>query len=125
MKTLLWLDDCRDPFAPGNTWIKTYSPIGFEDVSVIWVQNYDEFENYLEKYGIPDAVCFDHDLAEDSYDERDGHDCAKLLVEKLILNEMDMIPYAIQSSNPVGKERIQSVCETYHKYYLKYIKKND
>jgi len=58
MKTLLWLDDVRDPLT--NDWLN-FSPIG-KDVDVHWVTNYQEFVDWIMSYGLPDAVCFDHDL---------------------------------------------------------------
>ena len=69
-RTLLWLDDCRDPHT--YNYLARFSPIG-TDVHVVWVKNYDEFENFILQHGLPNAVCFDHDLAEDSYDERTGY----------------------------------------------------
>lgn len=58
MKTLLWLDDVRDPFQ--NDWLN-FSPIG-KNVDVTWVTNYQEFIDWIMINGLPDAVCFDHDL---------------------------------------------------------------
>ena len=113
-RTLLWLDDCRNP----NTYnyIARFSPIGTE-VDVIWAKNFDEFENFILQHGLPDAICFDHDLAEDSYDERTGYDCAKLVVNYCMEHNIDIPPYAIQSSNPVGKEDIRHLLENYHRFY--------
>ncbi len=121
MKTLLWLDDCRDPFDGKNDWLR-YSPIG-RNVDVIWLQTVDEFFCYIDNYGLPDAVCFDHDLGEDSYDERNGYDCAKYMVDYCLNHSLDIPPYSIQSSNPVGKENIRKLLENYHKYYFKYLHK--
>ena len=42
--TLLWLDDCRDPHT--YNYLARFSPIG-TDVYVVWVKNYDEFENFI------------------------------------------------------------------------------
>ena len=58
MKTLLWLDDVRDPFQ--NDWIN-FSPIG-KNVGVVWVTTYQEFVDWIMIHGLPDAICFDHDL---------------------------------------------------------------
>jgi len=114
--TLLWLDDCRDPYA--YNYLSIYSPIG-TDVEVVWVKNYDEFEAYIQQNGLPDAICFDHDLAEDSYDERTGYDAAKLVVNYCLEHHCDIPQYAIQSSNPVGKEDIKHIMDNYHLFYTK------
>ena len=58
MKKLLWLDDVRNPFE--NDWLN-FSPIG-KNVEVHWVKSYDEFIKWITDNGVPDAVCFDHDL---------------------------------------------------------------
>ena len=108
MKTLLWLDDVRDPLQ--NDWLN-FSPIG-KLVNVIWVTNYQEFIDWIMTYGLPDAVCFDHDS--DSC-ETTGYDCAKWLVEYCIDNNKSLPKYAIQSANPVGRENINSLLTNFKK----------
>lgn len=115
-KTLLWLDDCCNPFDTQVDWL-IFSPIG-RDVDVVWVQYVDDFLEYIDKNGLPDAICFDHDLAEDSYDERTGYDCAKYVVDYYMKHDLDIPAYNIQSSNPVGKENIRHLMDNYHKYYI-------
>jgi len=112
MKTLIWLDDCRDPFAPGATWIEEYSPIGIEDVDVIWIDNYAHFIDYLYHNPLPDAICFDHDLGE----EKTGYDCAKYLVDLCMNMHLKLPKWAIQSSNPVGKIDIDTLLKNYQKH---------
>ena len=58
MKKLIWLDDDRNPHL--NNWLR-YSPIK-EPYEVFWLKSEDEFVEYFSKNGIPDAICFDHDL---------------------------------------------------------------
>ena len=108
MKILLWLDDVRDPLQ--NDWLN-FSPIG-KLVNVIWVTNYQEFIDWIMTYGLPDAICFDHDLG--SY-ETTGYDCAKWLVEYCIDNNKSIPKYAIQSANPVGRENINSLLTNFKK----------
>lgn len=110
-KTLLWLDDCRDPMQ--DDWLN-FSPIG-KNVMVIWVKNYDEFINYIKENGIPDAICFDHDLGENSLS---GYECAKFLVQYCIENNLDICAYNIQSANPVGRDYIKSILDNWHNFYL-------
>ena len=108
MKTLLWLDDVRDPLT--NDWLN-FSPIG-KDIDVHWVTNYQEFVDWIMSYGLPDAVCFDHDLGEDL----SGMDCAKFLVDFCIKGNKKLPKYNIQSANPVGRENIDLYLKNFKKY---------
>ena len=126
MKTLLWLDDVRDPFQ--NDWLN-FSPIG-KNIEVTWITNYQDFVDWITTYGLPDAICFDHDLSDlqafkSSYpemvediecNEKTGYDCAKWLVEYCINNDKSLPKYAIQSANPVGKENINSLLTNFNKF---------
>jgi len=105
MKKLLWLDDCRNPFE--NDWLN-FSPIG-KDVEVIWCKTYDEFVNTILNNGLPNAICFDHDLGE----EKSGMDCVKWLVEFCYETKNFIPSYSIQSANPVGKENIDKLLKNY------------
>jgi hypothetical protein len=109
MKTLLWLDDVRDPLK--NDWLN-FSPIG-KDVDTHWVTNYQEFIDWIMINGLPDAICFDHDLG--SYEET-GFDCAKWLVEYCMHNNKKLPKYNIQSANPVGKENIDLYLKNFKAY---------
>ena len=110
MKNLLWLDDVRDPFE--DDWLN-FSPIG-KNVEVHWIKTYDEFVEWINDCGIPDGICFDHDLG-DPFDG-DGYDCAKFLCEYCQNNNLQVPPYNIQSANPVGKENIRSYIENFKKH---------
>ena len=110
MKTLLWLDDVRNPLE--NDWLN-FSPIG-KNVDVTWVTNYQEFIDHIMIYGLPDAICFDHDLG--SYEET-GYDCAKWLIDYCMKFELPLPKYGIQSANPVGKENIDCLLKNYLKHY--------
>jgi hypothetical protein len=129
MKRLLWLDDCRNPFE--NDWL-VFSPIG-RDVNVFWVKSYFEFVDWIDINGVPDAICFDHDLGKNTESEmiakgyskkearkfkgieKSGYDAAKWLVDYCIDNEIDFPEYAIQSANPVGKENIDGLIKNFRK----------
>ncbi len=102
MKKLLWLDDFRNP---------TDYITGDNDIS--WVKNYDEFCAFINEHGLPDIICFDHDLGE----EMTGYDCAKFLVDYCQKNNLDIPQYNIQSSNIVGKDNIRSLLNNWHKVY--------
>lgn len=115
MKKLIWLDDKRNPFK--DNWIVDYSPIGV-DCEIIWVKNYREFVREIDENGVPDAICFDHDLSDihinkSTYKEKTGYDCAKYLVDYCMDNNLKLPLYSVQSSNPAGKENIIKYLSNY------------
>ena len=126
-KTLLWLDDCRDPLK--NDWLN-FSPIG-KDVETHWVKTYLEFAQWIAENGLPDAICFDHDLSDfqafkfgypELMDdipmpehEKTGMDCAKFLVEYCLDHRLKLPPYGLQSSNPTGRQNIDSLLKNFIK----------
>lgn len=119
---LLWLDDSRDPMV--NDWL-IFSPIG-RNVDTYWVKSYAEFVKWIIENGLPDGICFDHDLGDYKIDkitkqqihqEKTGMDCAKWLVDYCLDNNLQIPKYSIQSSNPSGRENISSLLENYKKYY--------
>ncbi len=131
MKTLLWLDDIRDP--KEETW-REYYPIK-PDI-IIWVKSYKEFTEWITQKGLPTAICFDHDLgipitieARQSkgtskkearklkQQEKTGKDCANWLIEYCLDHSIDIPLYTIQSANPVGKDNIDSLLKNYNKMY--------
>lgn len=136
MKTLLWLDDIRDPkgyVLDGNTWEGAYSPIQ-GPFQTVWVKSYDEFVKCIKQNGLPDAICFDHDLGDIiekssrekgltkkqarklKAEEKTGYDCAKWLVNFCLDYKKELPAYNIQSANPVGKENIKGLLENFKKH---------
>lgn len=105
MMKLLWLDDIRNP----SDYIEK------EKYEITWVKSYGEFCKYIIEHGVPDVICFDHDLGE----EKSGYDCAKFLVEYCEENDLDVPYYDIQSSNVVGKENIRSLLISWHRNFRK------
>ncbi len=134
MKTLLWLDDIRNPFEPlkgeETTWL-VFSPIE-QPFETHWVKSFSEFVDWIKTYGLPDAICFDHDLGLDEVHEKKtmsksalkrfrktpeyktGYDCAKWLVEYCMDKNMTLPKWNIQSANPVGKENINSLLNNFN-----------
>ena len=110
-RKLLWLDDIRDP----NTgdWLEKYSPIGTYDIDVVWVKSYKEFVVHIAAYGLPDAICFDHDLGEG----KSGYDAAKWVVNFCLDFQVPPPLYNVQSSNPRGKEDIIAIMNNYLEFY--------
>ena len=76
MKTLLWVDDARNPMEDDQM---NFSPIG-RSCKVVWAQSYQEAIDFLEKEW-PDAICLDHDL----WEEKSGYDIAKYIVDRGIV----------------------------------------
>ena len=123
MRTLLWLDDVRDPMS--NDWL-VFSPItGAYDV--VWVKSYKEFTDWITENGLPTAICFDHDLADFYYDpskaqenviwhEKTGMDCALWLVNYCMDNDKLLPKWNIQSGNTVGRKNIHSYLTNYQKH---------
>lgn len=130
MKKLLWLDDCRDPNT--DDWL-VFSPIG-RTVDVHWVKSYAEFVNWITQNGLPEGICFDHDLGKEfeinllkkgaskklarqlKQEEKTGYDAAKWLVDYCMQHSLNLPLYNIQSANPVGKENISSYLENFKRH---------
>jgi hypothetical protein len=128
--TLLWLDDIRNPME--DNWL-VFSPI--TPTEVVWVKSYSEFTNWITENGLPEAICFDHDLGmevavkarskgmskrksrELKKLEKTGYDCAKWLIDYCLDRYDHPLPlYNIQSANPVGKENIDACLKHYNKH---------
>lgn len=108
MKRLLWLDDYRDPFDKKVDWL-VFSPIG-KNVDIFWVTSYQEFTDWIMINGLPDGICFDHDLGSHN---GNGYDCAKFLVDYCMDNNLEIPEYGIQSANSVGRENIDRLLMNY------------
>jgi hypothetical protein len=113
MKRLLWLDDIRNP----NTadWLMCYAPsFAYGEGEVHWVKRYSEFVDWITENGLPDMICFDHDLSDihcnkSTYKEKTGFTCAQWLVDYCIDNDKMIPDYRVQSANPVGRANIEGL----------------
>lgn len=103
------------------------------------VRNHAEFVNTLTKYGLPLRISFDHDLADQHYEEntwaasesnvnkgvfrynkmreKTGYDCAKYLIEYCMKYDLDLPIYFVHTLNPIGRENIRSILESYAKFH--------
>ena len=120
MKTILWLDDIRDPFVI-KEWIYTiqylkeeYLRIEDEPCEVQWVKTQIEFEKYIKENGLPDLLSFDNDLG---IGNGEGYDCAKWLVEYCMDNNVQLPKWFIHSANPVAKENIKNLLINFENNY--------
>ena len=88
---MLFLDDLRAP--PDQTWIVARS--------------YDAAVHYVEHYGMPSCVSFDHDLGEGAT----GLDFAHWLIDRHLDGEAlpDDFAFAVHSRNPIGGENITAL----------------
>lgn len=122
----LFLDDNRVPHKVN--WVK------LPNVNWVIVRNFEQFVNYIRKHGVPKAISFDHDLADEHYqeyewahDERNpkrgqfrygkmqiktGYDCAKWLIEYCMANNQSLPEYYLHTMNPIGAENIRSLFES-------------
>lgn len=109
MRWKLFLDDERYPV--GNDWIIA--------------RNYNDAVWYVQNWGIPYCISFDHDLGI-SLDElvpaRTGMDFAKWLCE-FIMDYHSKLPnefnFYVHSQNPIGAKNIQSHMAQFVDFYRK------
>lgn len=120
MKTILWLDDMRNPFVV-NEWIalvhylkEEYLNIEDEACEIYWVKTQTEFENYIKENGLPDLITFDNDLG---IGNGEGYDCAKWLVEYCMDIHKQLPQWYVHSANPVAKENISKLFENFEKIF--------
>ena len=130
MKNLLWLDDLRNPFLN----LENKVPYDIMDWNINWVLNYNEFVTWIEMYGLPDAISFDHDLAEEHYTPeyfwndyeeskkyqewkskkykfKTGEGCATWLVKYCRDNKKELPNIFIHSANPIGADKIKQAIQ--------------
>jgi hypothetical protein len=127
----LFLDDFR---MPKDAFEYMKLPI-YISVEWIIVRNYYAFITLIENKGVPDIISFDHDLADEHYNEqivkgqtyqeiydmfteKTGYHCAKWLIDYCIDNNKKLpADILIHSMNPAGSMNIKSLFETYFKVY--------
>ena len=128
---ILWLDDLRNPY------IDLEGRVPKEKGVVEWVLNYEQFVQWIEKFGLPEVISFDHDLADEhytpeiywsdyklskeyqeaqNYQEKTGMDCAKWLVDYCMDNNLKLPKFYIHSANPVGADNIRGLLNNYNKH---------
>lgn len=112
---LLWLDDTRNPYESfWIKWIEQNVKGSITDYNIIWCKSYYEFITTITSKGLPDVICFDHDLGDTPNDnEKTGYSCAKWLVEYCMDNEVGVPDWYIQSTNPAGKDNINGLLKNF------------
>lgn len=125
----LFLDDERQPW--NVTWVKI--PL------VCWqiIRNYNDFVGYIQRYGLPENISFDHDLAECHYpiintevgnnfkkgiidykkmDGKTGYDAAKWLCNYCDEKKLKFPNYTVHSMNHIGADNIEHYIENWKKH---------
>jgi len=101
MKTLLWLDDYRNPLK--DDWL-VFSPIP-KPFDTIWAKTPQQFKAYIMEHGLPDAICFDFDLQSDE----DGIDCANWLLKYCKRKNLPLPKWNAQSGDPAARKLIDKI----------------
>ena len=121
MKTLLWLDDLRDPYKgdclKNCKFVQDYG----HALNLVWIKNYEDFVDYIHCNPLPDFISFDHDLGDIdpvTYKEYSGYDCAKFLCEWCMNTKQKLPKYEIHSMNPVGAANINRIITSFSKCSL-------
>lgn len=128
---ILWLDDLRNPF------LDIEGKVPKEEGIIEWVLNYEQFTQWINKFGLPDIISFDHDLADEHYTpkeywddyqlskeyqemqnyiEKTGMDCAKWLVDYCIDNNKNLPIFYVHSANPPGADNIKGILNNFNKF---------
>ena len=111
IKKGLFLDDVRtDP----NQFV------GYEEDPTQWtiVKSFDTFVEYLQNNPLPDVISFDHDLADEHYNnaqvvysdykEKTGLSAARYLHNFLLETKQPPPEIRVHSMNPVGRRNIEA-----------------
>lgn len=125
----LFLDDLRMP--KDVKWIEL--PL----VAWVIVRNYQQFVETIQRDGLPQSIAFDHDLADEHYQEyevahdkkmvtfgtirydklveKTGYHCAQWLAQYCVDNKLPIPPYYLHTLNGVGRQNMFSVLESARK----------
>ncbi len=105
VRVIYWLDDLRDP--------KVCLTDRTKSDTVFWIKDYESFCRKIMEHELPDVIWFDHDLGT----EKNGKDCADFLVDYCLDRGLPVPEYHSQSQNPVGRENIIKLLDSYNKFY--------
>lgn len=128
----LFLDDVRNPIAT----FQYTNNLVYTDLKWVVVRSYEEFVRYIVANGLPEIVSFDHDLADEHYnndmykgvevysknyekfEEKTGYDCVKWLCDFYIdhhsLENREQFPkWYIHTMNPAGMENMKMYILSY------------
>ncbi len=137
MKVKLFLDDYRSPSDCAKYMHQRIGPTNLIYLEGGWiiVRSYTEFKEWIAKFGLPDLISFDHDLADAHYHKnmqegklnyytkdfdndanKTGYHCAEWLAGYCDTWEKRLPEFIVHSMNPVGTENIQRYLENYNRH---------
>ena len=94
----LFLDDVRVPFDCAKYMRPDDLKYMYEDEEWDIVRTYNDFVGYIEHFGVPDLISFDHDLADEHYDPSmysGNYDDVAKNFKEILTKSMFLIAYAI------------------------------
>lgn len=124
MKYYLFLDDFRNP--------QNVKHINLPALNYETVRNYNEFCKIINEKGIPAFVSYDHDLADEHYEdfvkavstnsllnyskytEKTGYHCAQFLIEKCSQLKRKHPNFLIHSMNSIGRQNIKNLIDSFN-----------
>lgn len=100
------------------------------------VRDFYQFVNYINKYGLPDYISFDHDLGMEhtrwyfengghenppnpsvaEFKEKTGYDAAKWLVDYCVEKGQPLPLWHVHSHNPIGANNIRTYLKNAEKH---------
>ena len=119
----LFLDDVR---TPEMVWRDTIHPLYEDNTTWVIVKSYEAFVSYIDEFGLPDIISFDHDLSFDHYKEENqreieydkmevktGYHAAQWLIDFCKTNARCIPECMVHSMNKVGKRNIELIIENF------------
>jgi len=119
MTLRLFLDDNRSPY---DVFTKTIDPDYEHNNEWSIVTNFYEFVNFIEKFGVPNLISFDHDLTQEHYLHENqsninyelfnvptGYHAAKWLLNYCLKNNKKIPTIKVHSANQEGKRNIEEI----------------
>jgi len=101
-------------------WYQLPEPLDL--LEVIWAKNYNDFVSYIKYNGIPDAICFDHDLGDDvardkvSIGMSKKQDRKDRWIDYCLDNDLTLPLWNVQRANPVGKDNINGILYSFNRF---------
>jgi len=123
----IFLDDERP--MDKTTWVT------FPEGMWVVARNFEDFVSTIEAMGLPEFISFDHDLADEHYQEgaksnytqfnydniteKTGMCCAKWLIEYCIDHDLDPPKWQCHTKNPCGADNINGLLKNYAEFRSK------
>lgn len=118
----LFLDDYRNPeFLVHRGFINKINPDDW-----VTVRSSDAAKGFVNLYGTPLFIAFDHDLEDTHYDGKENHERTGLTfakwftewVDKNLIELPEEFDWCVHSMNPVGAQRIKDHMASWFRGYL-------